>query len=50
MSKIRLTELGILSKLSDLFLNARNKNKEQKFIKNLSKKDFLFINELKERK
>lgn len=39
MSKIRLSELGILSKLSDLFLNAKNKNKEQKFIKNLTKKD-----------
>jgi len=39
MSKRRLVEVNMFSKLWDLFLNAKEKNKEQDFIKKMMKTD-----------
>ena len=39
MQKRRLVEINMFSKLWDLFLNAKEKNKEQDFIKKMMKTD-----------
>jgi hypothetical protein len=39
MSNKRLVEVNMFSKLWDLFLNAKEKNKEQEFIKKMMKTD-----------
>ena len=39
MQKKRLVEINMFSKLWDLFLNAKEKNKEQDFIKKMMKTD-----------